>query len=219
MCANYFIDENTVSEMVEIIYNLYNEHGFETVTYDQIYPKDSAVSDVYPKQRAPVCGMKEGDIVIVLPEWGFPRHDGASVMFNARDDKLETSFVWKDAYATNRCVVPARGFYETKTNEDGKKERIYFLDPEGNLLLLGAILDEEKEHYSIITTDPNASVASVHNRMPLLIQKEELYRWLTEKEYADFILGRESQALISEVKPRETKKKDTGQMSLFDEEE
>lgn len=160
-------------------------------------------------------------MTIIFPSWGFLRRDSASVVFNARDDKLESSFIWKDAYEKGRCVVPARGFYETKTNEDGSKERVYFSDPKGNLLLMGALLDEEENRYSIITTAPNASVAPVHNRMPLLVQREELYRWLTDREYADFILNRENQALVFEAKPKELRKKkeSAGQMSLFDEDE
>lgn len=131
--------------------------------------------------------------------------------------------MWKKAYATKRGFAPARGFYETKTNEDGSKERYFFTDPNGEILFIGTILETKKDEsgndyevYCIITTEPNDSVKPIHDRMPLLLEKNELVDWMTDKEYADKLIVKRGPKLDAVEKPREKKKKDFEQTSLFD---
>jgi putative SOS response-associated peptidase YedK len=78
-----------------------------------------------------------------------------------------------------RCVVPASGFYEWK-NEGRRKQPFYFYPRNEPLLAFGALW--ERGTFSLITTDPNAVVAKVHDRMPLILAKESYAAWLDGDE-------------------------------------
>ena len=223
MCATYFIDDGIATEMLAIINELSKKYGYDTVTYDQIYPDGSPTGDIYPKEKAPVGTVGNDRVKVTMPAWGFPRKDSSQPVFNSRSDKLNDSFLWKKAYTTKRGFAPVRGFYETKTNDDGSRERYYFTSPDGDVLLLGTILEtitdtdgNEYEVYSIITTEANDSVNPIHDRMPLILVKDELYEWLTDKAYADKVIVRTGRNLDATVKPREKQKADTEQTSLFE---
>lgn len=88
MCATYFIDDGMATEMLNIINELNKKFGYETVTFDQIYPDGAPTSDIYPKQHAPVGVIEDGEVTVIMPSWGFPRKDSSQPVFNARNDKL-----------------------------------------------------------------------------------------------------------------------------------
>lgn len=146
MCATYFIDDGTATEMLEIINSLNQKYGYETVTYDQIYPDGAPQEhDVYPKMAAPVGAFQDGQITVLMPTWGFPRKDSGEVGFNARSDNVCKYRTWSAAYEENRVFAPARGFYENKKISDQKPERYCFNDPSGELLFIAAIMAEFKD--------------------------------------------------------------------------
>lgn len=223
MCATYFIDDGTAAEMLEIINALNQKYGYETVTWDQVYPDGiPKAKDIYPKMAAPVGAAEQDKITISMPTWGFPRVGSKEVGFNARSENVQKYSMWKEAYETRRGFAPARGFYESKKLPEGKHERYYFEDPNGKLLFLAAILEsvktevgEEHSVFTILTTQPNESVKAIHDRMPLLLEQDELYRWMTDEEFANHILSRVAPALVSVQKPI-TKENRDEQLTLFD---
>ena len=81
--------------------------------------------------------------------------------------------------ASGRCLVPASGFYEWK-NEGRRKQPFYFYPKDQPLLAFGAVW--ERDSFSLITTEPNAVVAKVHDRMPLILAKENYGAWLSGDE-------------------------------------
>ena len=77
--------------------------------------------------------------------------------------------------SSGRCLVPASGFYEWKV--DGRrKQPFYFVSAKEALLAFAALW--ERDTFSLITTAPNAVVGKVHDRMPLLVHKDEYSAWL-----------------------------------------
>ena len=79
---------------------------------------------------------------------------------------------------------PARGFYESHATETVPSERTgrpvkrqyAFAAPDGAPLLLAGVHDRGR--FSLVTTEPNAAVAPVHNRMPLALEPGEAALWL-----------------------------------------
>lgn len=110
-------------------------------------------------------------------------------VFNTR---IETAFaqlergrrgMWAKAIRGGRCLVPVRAFYEGHMTErmpssnTGKpvRRQYCFRLPDTRAFLLAAVhLDGM---FSIVTTEPNASVAPVHNRMPLVLGPGESSVW------------------------------------------
>jgi len=83
--------------------------------------------------------------------------------------------------SSGRCLVPASGFFEWKV--DGRrKQPFYFVAKEEPLLAFAALW--ERDTFSLITTEPNAVVGKVHDRMPLLLRKDNYRSWLEGDESA-----------------------------------
>ena len=77
--------------------------------------------------------------------------------------------------ASGRCLVPASGFYEWQSSA-GRKQPYYFFPADGSLLALGAVW--ERNSFSLITTEPNASLHGIHDRMPVIIARNDYVAWL-----------------------------------------
>jgi putative SOS response-associated peptidase YedK len=77
--------------------------------------------------------------------------------------------------SSGRCLVPASGFYEWKV-EGRRKQPFYFVSKEEPLLAFAALW--ERDTFSLITTEPDAVVGKVHDRMPLLLTRENYAAWL-----------------------------------------
>lgn len=83
--------------------------------------------------------------------------------------------------SSGRCLVPASGFYEWKV--DGRrKQPFYFVSKAEPLLAFAALW--ERDTFSLITTEPNAVVGKVHDRMPLLLTREDYSAWLNGDDAA-----------------------------------
>ena len=83
--------------------------------------------------------------------------------------------MWAKAIAEGRCLVPVRAFYEShatekvvseKTGKPVKRQHMFRL-PSACAFLLAAVQSDGP--LSIVTTTPDASVAPVHDRMPLVL--------------------------------------------------
>ena len=81
--------------------------------------------------------------------------------------------------SSGRCLVPASGFYEWKT-EGRRKQPFYFRPAHEPLLALAGVW--ERDTCSLITTEPDAVVGKVHDRMPLLVPAESYDEWLAGDE-------------------------------------
>jgi putative SOS response-associated peptidase YedK len=77
--------------------------------------------------------------------------------------------------SSGRCLVPASGFYEWKS-EGRRKQPFYFRPAKEPLLALAGVW--ERDTCSLITTEPDAVVGQVHDRMPLLVPAESYDDWL-----------------------------------------
>ena len=65
--------------------------------------------NVAPTQMVPIVRLDEGDRVLTLMRWGWERDWAKHTMINATAEKVSTSRVFKKAFETRRCLVPADG--------------------------------------------------------------------------------------------------------------
>ncbi|HZO02736.1 MAG TPA: SOS response-associated peptidase [Burkholderiales bacterium] len=80
---------------------------------------------------------------------------------------------------SGRCLVPASGFYEWKA--EGARKQPYYFFPK-NEALFGFAALWEHDTCSLITTDPNAVIGQVHDRMPLIVAPAGYAAWLAGDE-------------------------------------
>lgn len=146
--------------------------------------------DARPGSLVPVY-VPEGDgLAVARLTWGFPLDGKPNAVFNTRIEsaleqlRLGRRGMWARAIAEGRCLVPVRAFYEghmtervesEKTSRPVRRQYLFRL-PGARAFLLAAV--REGDRFSIVTTRPNASVAPIHDRMPLVLGPGESGVWL-----------------------------------------
>jgi putative SOS response-associated peptidase YedK len=130
-----------------------------------------AVPDFAPRYNiAPAT-----DILVVtdkrasLARWGLRGR-----FINLRAETVKSKFK-----GSGRCLVPASGFYEWK--QEGRRKQPYYFFPKHEALFGFAAL-WEKGSCTLITTDANAQLRGIHDRMPLIVAKDQYQIWLTGDE-------------------------------------
>jgi len=141
--------------------------------------------NVAPTQVMPVIAS-ENPALVQLMKWGlvpFWAKDGKGII-NARAETVATKPAFKQSLQFRRCLVPAGGFYEWKQTEHGKVPHFIHLK-DTNLFAFAGIYTvwtstkgEEIPTYAIITCEPNELMASLHNRMPVILAPEDEAAWL-----------------------------------------
>jgi putative SOS response-associated peptidase YedK len=158
---------------------------------DFVLPPDYNVA---PQTFQPVVALNKetGERELALMRWGlvpFWARDakvGYSTI-NARAETIQTAAVFKEAFKRHHCLVPADAFYEWhKLDEKGKNKQAFVIGrKDGDMIAFAGIFDRWKTpagemlfSYSIITTDPNELMQSIHTRMPVILPKADWERWL-----------------------------------------
>jgi len=120
----------------------------------------------------------------LVPFWAKDASIGRRLI-NARLDGVADKPAFREAWTRRRCLIPASGFYEWSEPVDGRK-RPHFIRPGDEPLFALAGLWErwrtpagdKLETCVIVTTDANAQLAPIHDRMPLLIPRDAHALWL-----------------------------------------
>ncbi|KRL90474.1 SOS response-associated peptidase [Lactobacillus kalixensis] len=139
--------------------------------------------DIFPNEPAPILLYQDDELKLVQKKWGYPSPVDGKPLFNARIERFyeEKPSMWDQSFARQRCLIVAQNFFEysKKTYQVNNKkyhEKFSFADPDHPLTLIAGIYDGD--HFAMVTTEPNASMSPVHNRMPLVLKPDELRRWL-----------------------------------------
>ncbi|MGI9557326.1 MAG: SOS response-associated peptidase [Solirubrobacterales bacterium] len=104
-------------------------------------------------------------------------------LINARAETLDSQPAFRESFRERRCLIPADGFYEWRTDENGK-QAIWFSLPDAELFafagLWAALERDDDTLYSctIVTGEPNELVRPVHDRMPVILPREAEADWL-----------------------------------------
>ncbi|MBK7422469.1 MAG: SOS response-associated peptidase [Propionivibrio sp.] len=133
----------------------------------------------------------EGKRVLHLLRWGLVPHWAMDMSIgarlnNARGETVAVKPSFRDAFKRRRCLVPASGFYEWKT-EDRIKQPYYISLKSGEPMALAGLWESWKgpdgnilRTACIVTTGANALMEPIHERMPVIISPEHWQDWLAE---------------------------------------
>ena len=129
-------------------------------------------------------------------QWGFPGFDKGKLLINARAESVKDRPTFRGGFEQGRCVLPAAGFYEW----DRSKEKVTFTVPGKPILYLAGIWRPygPEQRFVILTREANASMAPVHDRMPLILTREEVAPWVSERAEAERLLVKELPMLKAE---------------------
>ncbi|MCA9280324.1 MAG: SOS response-associated peptidase [Phycisphaeraceae bacterium] len=140
-----------------------------------------------PVLRSNTDGLLEGVMLRwwLIPHWA-KSSEAKYAMFNARSEDAAKKPAFRDPFKRRRCVIPADGFYEWQ-KRDAKTKQPYFISrADGDPMYLAGLWerwqskDDESEvieSCTILTTMPNAEMTPIHNRMPCIIEPEQVQAW------------------------------------------
>ncbi|ORY83870.1 hypothetical protein BCR37DRAFT_378883 [Protomyces lactucae-debilis] len=131
-------------------------------------------------------GMRWG----LIPFWTKRAPDTAGQLktINCRDDSLkENRGMWNSLKGRKRCIVPVQGYFEWLKKGTTKIPH-FTRHTDGRMMLLAGLYDtvqyegseEVIRTFTIVTTAANDKLAWLHDRMPLILDKEEAKCWLDE---------------------------------------
>ena len=148
--------------------------------------------NISPGTRVPVVFREDGQRRVFDFRWGMIPEDASAENegrenLNIPVEALEEE-KYKDLFENNRCLVPANGFYKWKTGE--KKSTPFYIRLLSNKLMgmagLYTVWQSQSGRsvysFSLLTTEANALVQPVDNRMPVILRPEDYSRWLGEVE-------------------------------------
>jgi putative SOS response-associated peptidase YedK len=164
------------------------EEYFDT-TSDE--PDWSPRYNIAPTQPAPIIRQhpKEPKRVLSMARWGLipiwsKDMADAARKINARSETAATLPAFRDAMKSRRCIVPADGFYEWRRTGT-QKQPFCFEVKDGELFAFAGLWERWKNpdgewvrSFSILTTTPNAVTSVVHDRMPVILSKDDYDLWL-----------------------------------------
>ena len=148
--------------------------------------------NIAPTQPVPVITNEDPTSLTaqrwgLIPSWAKDPAIG-SRLINARAETVHEKPSFRSAFKRRRCLIPANGFYEWK--REGKTKRPYFVHLKEQALFAFAGLWEvwhspdgdELHTCTIITTEPNAVVSPLHNRMAVILSPDDYDQWLSPDE-------------------------------------
>jgi putative SOS response-associated peptidase YedK len=105
-------------------------------------------------------------------------------MINARAETVEEKPAFRAAFKRRRCLLPADGFYEWRST--GKAKQPYYISlRDGGPFALAGLWESWTspdggviESCTILTTEPNELMATLHNRMPVIVDEPDYGLWL-----------------------------------------
>lgn len=120
----------------------------------------------------------------LIPSWVDDPEDFEPDLINARMETAAEKNSFRKPFHRQRCVVPARGFYEWKPTGEGKQP--YWIHPEDDPLFGFAGLwdvwtDEDGEDlrsFTILTRDASEDLEELHDRMPVILNPDTYDAWL-----------------------------------------
>lgn len=153
--------------------------------------------NIAPTQEIPVIraggeGEDPGPHLILM-RWGlvpFWAKDAAigSRMINARAETLAVKPAFRDALKRRRAIVPADGFYEWRSDA-GRKMPLYIRRRDGRPMAFAGLweswrgtkeapLAEPMLTATIVTTEANAPLRTLHDRMPAVLDEDDRLGWI-----------------------------------------
>ena len=194
ICARFILlDEGEIAEINKIVAEVgmkYDGRGLEMKT-----------GEMFPTDHAPSVAMENGKPSILLMKWGFPKKDGKGVVINARSETASQKPMFAASFASRRCVIPSTGFYEWTKGRGMAKQKFLFRSTDNPMLYMAGLyadyepLNKDEltaNRFVILTRQANDSISDIHNRMPVILYKEEIRRWLTDAAFANAVLSRDA---------------------------
>jgi putative SOS response-associated peptidase YedK len=163
------------------------EEAFPDFSFPPQYAPRYNVAPTQPILAVPNDGSGKANFFVwgLIPSWAKDPSIG-SRMINARAETLAEKPAFRSAYKYHRCLIFADGFFEWQAQPGSKTKLPHFIRLQSGKPFAFAGLWEhwqspegsEVRSATIITTEPNRLMASIHNRMPVILPPDAYAQWL-----------------------------------------
>ena len=191
MCGRFFVLDETTEAIERLVREV--KDGLK---------EERRTGDIYPTERAAVISAGENGMIADMKRWGFSGFEKKKVLINARAETVLERKMFRDSVMHRRIIIPAAGFYEWNP----QKEKVTFTAADAvsdrtSLLFMAGFYNRFKgeERFIILTTGANESMRDVHDRMPLILERDELETWLYEDGKLEEMLRKEPRRLHREM--------------------
>lgn len=107
------------------------------------------------------------------------------LLINARVETMAEKPAFRDALKHGRCIIPASGYYEWRTNPDKSKQPFYITLADDRPMALAGLYTtwsgpegEEVDTVATITVPANGQLSVIHDRMPAILSGDAIEQWL-----------------------------------------
>lgn len=186
MCGRYGrrADKQRIAEWMQT----HNTNVFDDSCFAPSY-------NIAPQTFQPVVRLdpETGERELTVMRWGlvpFWAKDPkiAYSTINAKAESVQTSPAFRESWKQRRCLIPAEWFYEWQKLDEKHKQPYAISMKDDSMFAFAGLWDKWKdrttgqqiETYTILTTDPNELLQSIHNRMPVIIARKDYERWLSD---------------------------------------
>lgn len=160
------------------------EFGLPDLPFDyrpryNVAPMQDVLAVIHDGNRRRAGWMRWG----LVPAWAEDPSIG-SRMINARSETIDAKSAFREAFERRRCLIVADGFYEWRRHGPLKVPMRIHLEDNRPFAFAGLWERWSRRGAeplitcTILTTTPAASIAEIHDRMPVILRKEDEARWL-----------------------------------------
>ena len=195
MCCRFYIKEND-PDFIPILDGAEKSGLFPRVQKAHPAPLVRA-GEVRPTNVAAVLAMDKQQKPALFPMiWGFTTPGRKVPIINARSESAAEKPLFLEAWEKHRCVIPASRYFEWQhtPTEDGREtvSTKFAIQPKDAeiMFLCGLYRIEENKlpAFIILTRQASEDVASIHERMPLMLPKEAIKAWINPSVSAKTVL-------------------------------
>ena len=163
---------------------------------------DIHTGEIRPTNIATVLAVVDGEIQAMPMFWGLPKWWGdKGVIFNVKAETALQNKRFREPLLQHPTIIITTGFFEWKAKEGKKKKDMYiFKDPNSKITYLAGFNNtyDGEDRFTILTREPNKSVEDYHDRMPIVVPKDDIKEWLSG-EKIQYYLDRVPDALDVEM--------------------
>jgi putative SOS response-associated peptidase YedK len=124
----------------------------------------------------------------LVPSWA---KDARVGLINARAEEVATKPAFRVALKKRRCLVPADAYYEWRQTGAKTKQPYAIALASGEPIAFAGLWESWRdaggdalETFTILTTAANERLASIHDCMPVIVERKDYDRWLDADEKA-----------------------------------
>jgi putative SOS response-associated peptidase YedK len=171
--------------------------------------------NIAPTDPVPAVRLVEGVRDLGRLRWGlvpgrWAEKKGGRPLINARAESIATQPAFAESFRERRCLIPADGFYEWMTDERGKWP-VWLSRPDNELFAFAGLWaelpvaggDDVLHSCAIVTCGPNELIRPIHDRMPVILDRELESAWLdpdrSAEDLAEMLVPAPPEALVTRV--------------------